>query len=190
MGAEVPTITTERLVLNTFARADVPAIFAYASNPNVALRTSFCPHNSLADSEAFLAWRDKVSFDRGRQVCHIWAIRERAAPAAIGSIDFSNYEKGEGVGRIDYALSEPFWGKGYMTEAARAVVAWAFRKFPNLGKIESSFLEGNVGSRRVMEKCGMKYVGESTAQFDKHPQPVKCFNFEVLRTNNPGESNG
>lgn len=50
----LPTIETERLILRPITMADVPAIFEYASNPNVSKYVPWSVHRTIADSEAFV----------------------------------------------------------------------------------------------------------------------------------------
>ena len=59
---------------------------------------------------------------------------------------------------IGYSLSSLHWGKGLMTEAARAVVDWAFQTYP-INRMYAWSDPRNIGSWRVMEKLGMKREG-------------------------------
>ncbi len=58
---------------------------------------------------------------------------------------------------IGYLLARPFWGMGYATEAARASLQFGFEHF-DFGHIIALVHPDNLGSRRVLEKCGMAYV--------------------------------
>jgi ribosomal-protein-alanine N-acetyltransferase len=55
-------------------------------------------------------------------------------------------------------LKESYWGKGLATEAAQAVIAYAFSEL-NLARIDSATDYENIASKRVMEKLGMRYLG-------------------------------
>lgn len=57
---------------------------------------------------------------------------------------------------IGYWLGERWWGRGIMTEAADAVVAYGFANLP-IERIEAFVFDGNVGSCRVLEKCGFAF---------------------------------
>jgi RimJ/RimL family protein N-acetyltransferase len=141
-------IVTERLELSPLTEADAEDVFAYARNANVARMTSWKPHGSVNDALAFI--RQIKTTDQ-----LVWALR-LGDGRAIGTIDYSHVRPG--VGHIDYALAEEHWGKGLMTEAARAVVDWAFHEYPSLAVMRSGCLAENRRSRRVMEKCGMHLV--------------------------------
>jgi putative acetyltransferase len=59
---------------------------------------------------------------------------------------------------LGYALSEDYWGQGIMTEAARAVLAYGFDTL-GLSLISVVHYPSNLGSQRVIEKCGFYYEG-------------------------------
>lgn len=167
MPHPVPLLTTPRLTLSSFNQfADTSAVFAYASDPEVARFTSWMPHKSPADSAA---WIDRVkrsdSVEAGR-THHCWAIRMRGSEgAAIGAIEF--VQGPAEVARVDYVLARPQWGKGLMTEAVTAVVDWAFRALPELTSVKSGGLAANLGSIRLMQKCGLVLEGRETLSIAK-----------------------
>jgi len=160
-------LTTLRLTLSSFNHlTDTSAVFAYASDPEVARFTSWMPHNSPAESAA---WIDGIkgsdSVESGRRH-HCWAIRMRGSDGtAVGAVEF--VQGPADVARIDYALARPQWGKGLMTEAVTAVLEWAFRELPELTSVRSGGLAANVGSIRVMQKCGLVLEGSETLVFAK-----------------------
>lgn len=63
-----------------------------------------------------------------------------------------------GETEVGYAIAKEFWGKGYAAEAARVFLDYGFKNL-NLEKIVAVAYPKNTGSRRVMEKLGMNYVG-------------------------------
>lgn len=62
-------------------------------------------------------------------------------------------------GEIGYFLLTEYWSKGIMTEAAKQICALAFEKL-DIIRITGLYYEPNVGSGRVMEKCGFKFEGK------------------------------
>lgn len=58
---------------------------------------------------------------------------------------------------VGYGFDKPFWGRGYATEVARALMIYGFEKL-NLNKIVAVAIPENKGSWHVMEKLGMKYI--------------------------------
>ena len=69
---------------------------------------------------------------------------------------------------LGYALGKDAWGKGYMTEAARAAIDYGFEQL-GLSLIPSNHFTFNDRSRRVIEKCGFAYEGTlHAAETDPH----------------------
>jgi ribosomal-protein-alanine N-acetyltransferase len=160
------TLTTDRLILRPFTRDDAADVFAVASNPNVSRYTTWQTHRSIADSDAFI---DMVLARPADQ--HTWAITLRGNPAVMGAIEFGL--KGDAEAQIDFMLGEPFWNRGLMTEAARAVIAHGLQMYPSVRRIVSCALTENIGSQRVMEKCGLKFEQTKMYQWSKCPEPVE-----------------
>jgi len=166
---ETPTIHTERLLLRPFVRSDASDVFAYASNPRVSRFTSWSTHATIADSEAFI---DMV-LARGPEE-HTWAILPARDSRVCGAIELGPVTEVEA--EIHYVLAEPFWNRGLMTEAARAVLAWGLATYPAVTRVVSRAFVDNVASHRVMEHCGMTFervrrdhmakLGESVEQLE------------------------
>jgi len=165
MKSEIPSLRTSRLLLSAFQSADAEAVYHYASNPNVAKTVSWNRHSSKEDSAGFIQFvRSKYCFKKGK-LFHCWAIRKKEDAVAIGSISF--IQLSERVGRVDYALSESEWGNGIVTEAANAVIDWAFQAILELQVVKSGGLSENAASLRVMEKCGMRLEKNYRVRFPK-----------------------
>ncbi len=176
---EVPAIFTERLHLTAFSADDKDNVFAYANNPKVAANVTWDAHKSPDDSLAFINWISTALSMGSEKACVIWALRERHSKRAIGSFSFAKYS--EIAGQIDYALGVDHWNKGLTTEAAKAVTAWAYATFPKLNRIQAKCLVDNIGSRRVMEKVGMKFEGITRAGMIVKGATVDLATYAVLR---------
>jgi [ribosomal protein S5]-alanine N-acetyltransferase len=169
-----PSIHTDRLLLRPFHKTDAPDVFAYACNPNVSRYTTWTPHETLADSEAFI---DMV-LRRGPNE-HTWAICLGSEPSVVGAIEFGM--NGGQDAQLDYVLAEPLWNQGLMTEAASAVIAWGLSNYPAVQRIRSCAVTQNVGSQRVMEKCGLRFEGTRLHQWAKCAQPVEQRHYVFTR---------
>ena len=77
----------------------------------------------------------------------------------IGTCDFFRVDWVDEIGEIGYVLHRSYWNKGYMTKACLSVCAFGF-DYLGLKKIEIRHLAENIGSKRVIEKCGFRYIGE------------------------------
>lgn len=148
------TITTPRLLLSpwTLSVEDVKGLYDYAKNPNVGPNAGWAPHKDEKESEDII--RELfMPFE-------VWSIRDRETGRLMGSIGLEPDRRREGVNsrEMGYSLGEEFWGHGYMTEAAKAVMKYAFDE---LGLTVMGICTGpqNKRSRRVIEKCGFKFEG-------------------------------
>lgn len=115
-------IETERLLLRPFVESDAEALFACCRNPNIGNNAGWQPHASLEESREVL--RSVFLSQKG-----VWAITLKDNGQLIGSIGIIADPRRENpqVRMLGYWLDEAQWGKGYMTEAVKAVLNYGFR---------------------------------------------------------------
>lgn len=153
---ELPELRTQRLLLRPFRPGDLEAVFAYASDPEVARYTIFDYHRSLDDTRRFL---DPVLEHQARgNGLPLWGVCENGRDHVIGSIGFTVMAPMHARGEIGYALARPYWGRGYMTEAVQAVIRFGFDRM-HLNRVEATCDANHAASARVMEKAGMRFEG-------------------------------
>lgn len=152
---------------------DVSDVFDYARDPEVLRYTTGTTPEHVSETETFLqqALRDPATY--------FWAIRVRPDGPVVGGIELGL--AAPDAGRLDYAMAAAYWGRGLMTEAVGAVTSWAFAAMPALTRIESAVVPENVGSWRVLEKCGFTRVGEYTERWAKRRGPVQLWHYRLLR---------
>jgi RimJ/RimL family protein N-acetyltransferase len=88
-----------------------------------------------------------------------WLIVPRLAPYGAGQIGFKGIPNGLGEVEIGYGIGEAYQRKGYMTEAARLLVEWAFQS-GRCRAVTAETLPDNFPSQRVLQKIGMRQDGE------------------------------
>lgn len=148
------TINTERLVLTPWqvTREDAEGLYAYAKHEEVGPNAGWKPHESVEESLEII--RDLFAPSIS------WAIREKDTNRIIGHISLDHDKRREDVKSLElgYNLARDCWGKGYMTEAAKAVMEYAFKE---MELVIMAVVTGpdNKRSQRVIEKCGFKYEG-------------------------------
>ena len=76
----------------------------------------------------------------------------------IGTCGFTRFDYSNNSAEIGYVINPEFRGRGIAGEAARRVIRFGFDEL-GLNRIEAKYMDGNVASRKVMEKIGMKYEG-------------------------------
>ena len=147
---QFPTIIeTERLTLRPWRESDAPSCFRLASNPRIGLMCGWKPHESEEESREVI--RTILSAHMS------YAVTLRGEDEAIGSIGFHPCTRPEAIGHMElgYWLGEPYWGNGYIPEAAAAMLQTAF----DLGATEIWVRHNAVNhqSRRVIHKLGFTF---------------------------------
>jgi len=146
----IPVLETERLVLRAPRLEDAKALATLANDRRIAENTLRIPHPySLADAQAFITHANAGDDEA------VFLISARSG-AIVGACGLATLD-GE-TPEIGYWLGVPFWGKGYATEAARALIDHAFGDL-GLEVLLGGARVSNPASRRVLEKCGFQWTG-------------------------------
>ena len=169
-----PEIVTPRLRLKGFELSDAEDVFAYGSDPEVSRFTTWQTHRSIEDARSYIG---KLLDDGPHEPC--WAIRLRDETRVIGAIEMGPCDKAEAG--LHYVLAKPYWNRGLMSEAAGAVLRWGFESYPNLNRVVTSAVAENFGSRRVMEKCGLRFERTRPEKWAKLPEPVELAVYSITR---------
>lgn len=148
-----PVLETRRLRLRPGRRSDAPAVFEYASDPAVTRYLSWRTHSDVSETEGFLAaversWRSGEGH-RG------WVIERAEDGCLLGMIGAD--PAGHAV-VLGYVLAREAWGRGYATEAVRAVSDAALEA-PSLFRVAAWCDAENRASARVLEKAGLEREG-------------------------------
>lgn len=148
-------LKTERLLLRPFKESDAEAMFAnWANDPEVTKFLTWEPHGSVDVTRVLLKSWEEAS--RQPDVYN-WAIEYDGE--LIGNISLVNkVDAYQAYGSIGYCMGKKWWGKGLMTEAFQEVLRYCFLEV-GFHRIEGIHVATNIGSSRVMEKCGLMYEG-------------------------------
>ena len=140
-------IETERLIIDDLKPDDKEQYFRNISHDREVLKTFICQYQE--DLESF-------EFDRycGRK--DIAAIRQKDTGNLIGILTECDRNEEKHSVEIGYGIGSTHWGKGYTTEAVRAMISYYFLR-TEMKTVFASFFPENTASRRVMEKCGMTF---------------------------------
>ena len=155
MTPDQPELRTKRLLLRPFTQADAPQVQRLAGASEVADTTLNVPH-PYADgmAESWIAGHADQFLYRTGVVYAITRHEEDGLCGCVGLGITSPHSQAE----LGYWLGVPFWGRGYATEAAAALVDYGFRGLI-LHKITASHFARNPASGRVMQKIGMTQEG-------------------------------
>ena len=149
---DCPVLVTERLVLRPPHEDDIPELAELADNRRLAEMLGRMPHPyGEREARAFV----ESTRDRARAGC-TYAVSLAESGAFIGCAGLHPRALGLELG---YWIGEPYWGRGYATEAAHALVDLAFRATA-IDRLHVSCRVINAASRRVIHKCGFQYAGQ------------------------------
>jgi len=143
---------TARLLLRPIALSDAADVFRYASDVEATHFMNWPRHRALAESESFArrcaqCWQDGSAFP--------WAILLAETGEFAGAIELRIRPPKADFG---YILSRSHWGRGFASEGASAVVAWALAQ-PAIHRVWATCSPDNVRSARVLEKSGLRLEG-------------------------------
>jgi RimJ/RimL family protein N-acetyltransferase len=154
----MPTIDTPRLVLRPFEQADALEVQRLAGAREIAAATAHIPH-PYPDGVAEL-WISTHAphFDHDDGLTLAVTRREDGILMGAISLMVEAESKLHGRAELGYWLGVPYWGHGYCTEAARALVDYGFGVL-KLRRIFARHLGSNPASGRVMAKAGLRFEG-------------------------------
>lgn len=166
-------LRTERLILRAPRIEDAPAVAALANDRRIAENTARLPHPyRLADAESWIAMTAHPAAGRSFVV----TLRDKTI---IGACGYGSLL--EPVPEIGYWFGAKFWGRGFATEAARAVIDEAFAS-EGFEEIAGGARVTNPASRRVLEKCGFVWSGVMLMRVHALGRNVPCDRFRLRRT--------
>lgn len=144
------SVSTERLVVRFLRHEDLPALLEVNGDDAV---TRFLPYptwRSLADGEA---WFARMARLQAKGDCWQFVIEHRELRRAIGTCLLFRHDARHARAELGYALGRAYWGRGYMQEALRAFVAFAFDALA-LERLEAEIDPRNTASARLLERLG------------------------------------
>ncbi len=148
-------LETPRLILRAWRESDAGEAFAnWMNDPEVTKYLTWTPHGDVAITRALLKAREECK----RPECYHWAAVLREGDVLIGDIEVRAVDEYQAVGAVAYCMGRAWWGRGLMTEALTEVLRYCFEEV-GFYRINGVHAAENIGSSRVMEKCGLLYEG-------------------------------
>ncbi len=151
----LPVIETARLTLRRVEEGDYKDIFEYAADPETAKYTSWEAHKNIQDSKNLVQFIIKRY--RENKPAN-WAVILKENRKMIGTCGFISQFPANKRAEIGFVFRKDCCGKGYATEAVKAVLDFGFST-AGYNRIEACCDAENKASARVLEKCGMKSEG-------------------------------
>ena len=155
MALPAPTLHTARLRLRPFDDADADALFALHSNAYVLRYWDSPPWSERGRAERFIAaCRQMAEEGSGTRL----AVDHAPDGAFIGWCSLGRWNPDFRSASMGYCLDEAAWGHGYATEAASALLQWAFGTLA-LNRVQAETDTRNAASAHVLEKLGFTREG-------------------------------
>jgi len=149
-------LNTERLILRDFTENDWPAVLAYQREP-LYLRYNTWTDRTPEDVQSFVQMFLDHQQQKPRTKFQL-AVVLKSSGELIGNCGIRKKTPETHEADIGYEFAPQHWGKGYATEAARAIVHFGFSEL-GLHRVSAECVADNVGSAHVLEKLGMKMEG-------------------------------
>jgi RimJ/RimL family protein N-acetyltransferase len=147
----MPVLETERLVLRTPRLEDAKAIATLANDRRIAENTRRIAHPyTVNHAEEFIASQS----DKAGDLVFIVTLANGTIIGSCGVVESDSSPMPE----LGYWLGVPYWGKGYATEAVRAVIDHAFTEC-DYAALQAGARVTNPSSRHILEKCGFQWTG-------------------------------
>ena len=145
---------TQRLILRPWTENDAESLYNYAKDPAIGPIAGWPPHTSVENSREII--RDILSAPETYAV----VLKETNEPIGSVGIMFADgvhsADMQDGDAEIGYWIGVPYWGQGLIPEAVQRLLKRCFVEL-DVKRVWCGHYDGNIKSRRVMEKCGFKY---------------------------------
>ena len=151
-------LETERMVLRRFVEEDAPLLLELDSDPEVVrfVDVGLSPDLDKIRNELIPYLLNYYERNVGFGV---WAAIEKASGDFLGWFLFRPSARDASAIELGYRLRRAAWGRGLATEGSRALVEMGFKEL-GVEQVVAMAMARNVASRRVMEKVGLRYVGD------------------------------
>ena len=151
-------LETERLLLRELDDGDLDDLVRLADNLNVSRYLAVVPHPYLEEDGDWYITDCKKKAKQDPRKNFSLAIIRKSDQQFLGCIGLSSVDYYTKSATLGYWLGEPYWRKGYMYEAVRRIIEFAFFEL-GLIRINVEAYTENVGSNALLEKVGATYEG-------------------------------
>ncbi|MCC9071061.1 GNAT family N-acetyltransferase [Flavobacterium sp. F-65] len=148
-----PKLTTERLVLRKIENQDFERIHKLHSNPIV---NAFVGRDNSSNLEKAKAYIIRINNLVANNECIYWVITTKENNNLIGSICLWNFDLENKIAEIGYEMLAEYQGKGYMSEALKEVIKYAFEEI-NSSIIAAYPSSDNINSVSILKKLNFEY---------------------------------
>ena len=156
MPCETKDYESERLMMRKFSYGDIDSMMRnWISDDDVQNKYGEPAYKTREEVKALL---DAFIYRYQSGYGFRWAIIEKSSGECIGQIAYFLVDAKSGFGEIEYCIGRAYQGRGYATEATRAVIDHGFDVI-GFNKVQICVRPANTPSQKVIDKCGFKYDG-------------------------------
>jgi len=154
---DIPVKDLGEILIRPIKYEDYKDMFIYGSDDQVTKTLMWDSYKNIEEAKLSV---ENVFLNRPEKgIPSAYAIIYKKNNQMIGTCDIFRIDYDEMEGEIGYVLNRDYWGKGYMTLACEALLDFGFN-YLKLNKLHIGHMKNNIGSRRVIEKCGFTFVSE------------------------------
>jgi ribosomal-protein-alanine N-acetyltransferase len=190
MGMNFPAadavLQTERLTIRLVTGADLPVLLEINADDVV---TRHLPYESWRGMEDAQAWFGRAVGRLAAREAAQFVIVLRESGRIIGSCLLFHFDEASGRAEVGYLLGREYWGAGFMAEAMRALVAFAFDPV-GLRRLEAEIDPRNTASARLLERLGFAREGLLRERWDTKGEISDSGLYGLLRTEWRGRLKG
>jgi [ribosomal protein S5]-alanine N-acetyltransferase len=157
-----PTIETPRLTIRLVKAADLPELLAFNSDDAV---TQYLPYESWKGMTDAQEWLDRATARLAAGEALQFVAVQRETGRLVGSCLLFHFDEPSRRAEIGYLLGREHWGAGYMMEAMKALVDFAFADL-NLRRLEAEIDPRNAASARLLGRLGFAREGLLRERWD------------------------
>jgi len=154
-GVQLPRLAASRVALRWLTDADIDALYGIFSDPTVMRYWSTLPMSDIAQAEKLVA--DIHEGFRAQRFFQ-WGVVRLEDDRIIGTCTLFAINEAQGRGEVGYGLGQAYWGRGYMNEALKALIGFAFGTL-GMRRLEADIDPRNAGSLHALERLGFRREG-------------------------------
>jgi [ribosomal protein S5]-alanine N-acetyltransferase len=148
-------IETSRLTIRLVEESDLPSLFVVNADDAVTRYLPYGSWKSVADGEA---WFSRAAARLAAGEAGQFVIVHRESRRVVGTCLLFRFEESSARAEVGYVLAREYWGAGYMLEAMKAFVAFAFEQL-GMQRLEAEIDPRNVSSAKLLERLGFVREG-------------------------------
>ncbi len=171
-------LNTERLILKRISLNDSYTMFAnFACDDKVSCYMSWDTFNN---ENSVYKWLTEWQEEYKKLDTYYWGIFLKSNKEIIGTVYLFTECESSNVASISYCLGHDYWGNGYVCEAVKAIIDFAFNEI-GFNRIEAYHADSNIQSAKVLQKVGMKKEGILRQRCKTHIGYEDCTYYSILK---------